>query len=260
MKEKYSLTDLHCHILPGIDDGASNEEKALQLLKTEYDSGIRQIALTSHFDCEDLSLDTFLELRMKAYERLMQEIKNSEMEWEDLKLKLGAEVYFSPNLCHLDVKKLCMEGTTFLLLELPVERLPAYFNETIYQIQACGVTPIIAHVERYQYVMHNPVILCDWIDSGIYTQMNAGTLLRYGKNSKIYFNMLKWRLVNVLASDTHSMSRRPPNLLNATKKIDKQLGYQMTDEIFQNADLIFNGIHPEIVTIHCPRKIMGRWR
>lgn len=252
------LTDLHSHILPGIDDGAKDEEVSVQLLKMEYESGVRQIALTSHFNCENQDLNEFLLQREKSYERMCREM--CQFHFDELRLKLGAEVFFSPNLCTIDIEKLCLEETDFLLLELPTEMYPAYFFETVYKIQARGITPIIAHIERYPYVMSNPNILCDWIDCGIYTQMNAQAMFWQNKTGRFCSDLFKWNLAHVLSSDTHSLKRRPPNLSEGIEALKQRLGQPITENVLYNADSIFNNIHPEINMIHSPKKIFARWR
>lgn len=253
------ITDLHCHLLPGIDDGAFDRAEALKLLKAEYNSGVRQIALTSHFNCEDQNLTEFLYARNKAKKALDEGIAANYVKWPDLALKLGAEVFFSPNICRIDAAKLCLEGTPFLLMELPVNRIPAYFEETIYHLQACGIILVIAHVERYQYVTDNPTILCEWIDKGLLIQVNAGPVLEKGKRAKRNFNYLKWNLAHIMASDAHSMQKRPPNLREGLDAVSRVVGIETAKRINDNADLIFRGIQPEINEIHCPIKRLGRW-
>ena len=260
MSTVYKLTDLHCHFLPGMDDGATNEQMALQLLKAEYDSGIHQVALTSHFDCEKTKLNNFLEMRNQSLERLNIALSKIPKDWNNLRMKVGAEVFFSPNLCRIDMKKLCLEGTPFLLLELPTDSMPLYFDETVYEMQSCGIIPLIAHIERYPYVMDNPLLLCDWIDRGIYTQINAGTILKSGRKARFCCRLIEWNLVHVLASDAHSICKRPPNLTKGLELIHKRFGQDTVDILIENANCIFHGDFPEIKAMYCPEKFLGRWK
>ena len=242
-----------------MDDGAENEHVSIQLLKMEYSSGVRQIALTSHFNCENQNLEDFLQRRSRAYEHMSREMRSISCILNGLQLKLGAEVFFSSNLCDIDVSRLCIEETNFLMLELPTDLFPAYFDETIYQIQSHGITPVIAHIERYPYIMSNPNVLCDWIDCGIYAQINARTILYQNKAGRLCLDLLKWNLAHILASDVHSVNKRPPNLSEGIYTLTQRLGQSITEDILCNADLIFNGSHPEIKKMHVPRKILGRW-
>lgn len=254
------LTDLHSHLLPGIDDGAKDASESVKLLKLEYDSGVRQIALTSHFDCEKISLSDFLVSRRASCLQMQQAVADSGYEWSGLTLKTGAEVFFSPNLCSVEPEELCIQGTPFLLLELPTEMMPAYFSETIYRLQACGITPVIAHVERYFYVMNDLPILCDWIDQGMYIQINAGTILNGGSLAKLCLKLIKWNMCHVLASDVHSVNRRPPDLSEGLHAVSARLGQSAADRLLHNADLMFNGREPIIKEMHYPRKFLKRWR
>lgn len=254
------LTDIHCHLLPGIDDGARNIEISLQLLEAEYNSGVRQIVFTTHFDCEKTDLDLFLDKRKRAFDSVLETIKREHPEWDDLQLGLGAEVKYSPNLPELPLEQLCLGQTRFLLLELPFHMFPAYFESTIRQIIMSGITPILAHIERYSYVLSDPPVLCDWIDEGVLMQMNAETFLQKDKDTKLCLNLVKWNLVHVIASDAHSLHRRPVNLKEGLAVIEEKLGNQIKETLIQNSNHIFMDEDPEESEMYCPRKIFGRWR
>ena len=256
-KERISspLSDLHCHILPQIDDGAKDESISIKMLQIEYQSGVTEIAMTSHFDCEKISLDNFLKKRFIAKKKLMSEAALKFKEAANINIKLGAEVYYSPNLSRIDAGKLCIEGTNFMLMELPTDRKPPYLDETIYNLQSMGITLLIAHIERYPYVMDNLPILCDWIDKGIYTQINAGTILHKGKQAKICHKLIDWNLVHVMASDAHSVDKRHPNLAEG---LDLLSGDEK-ERLVKNANDIFWGVMPEITEIYCPRRFLVRW-
>lgn len=254
-KKSSSLADLHCHILPQIDDGAKDESVSIKMLQMEYQSGITEIAMTSHFDCEKICLDDFLEKRFIAKKKLISEAALKFKEMDNINIKLGAEVYYSPNLSMIDAGKLCIEGTNFMLMELPTDRRPPYLDETIYNLQSMGITLLIAHIERYPYVMNNLPILCEWIDKGIYTQINAGTILHKGKHAKICHKLIDWNLVHVMASDAHSVDKRHPNLAEGLEL----LSGDERERLVKNANDIFGGVTPEITEIYCPRKFLGRW-
>lgn len=101
------MTDLHCHILPNIDDGAKDVSISLRLLEKEYADGVRNIAFTSHFNSEWTTPDAFLQKRAAAYETLTAALPTGP-EAMQFRFKLGCEVYFSPKLCELDAKALCI--------------------------------------------------------------------------------------------------------------------------------------------------------
>ena len=250
--------DLHCHILPRIDDGPGHEKEAFDILKREYQGGIREVALTSHYDCEKTLLNDFIEKRERSFQSLKVFLKENVFTEDFISMKKAAEVKFSPNLCSINIKPLCIEGTNFMLLELPYMK-PSYFDETIFHIQSCGITPIIAHVERYSYMMDNPSMLYSLIDREIIIQMNANAILNNKFKSKKYLKLIKWNLVHNLASDAHSAQRRPPNLPDAIKKVSVCLGKPVAESLCRASHLIFNGIHPKFKPAYFPRKILGRW-
>ncbi len=250
------MTDLHCHILPGIDDGAKNVEISLELLHSEMQSGVRNIALTSHFNSERITVEDFLARRRAAYDVLQTALESQPM---DIQFKLGAEVYFSPKLCELEIEKLCMEGTAYLLIELPTSHRPHFIRETFSNLQARGIIPIVAHVERYPYVMENPQLLYQWIAAGAYAQINASSLLKGGKTAKQLLQFIRWDLVHVVATDTHSMDKRPPRLGEAMDYITSKLGADTAEMLKENSDALFNDLELDSSDPHMPKKFLGMW-
>ena len=142
------MTDLHCHILPNIDDGAKDVSISLRLLEKEYADGVRNIAFTSHFNSEWTTPDAFLQKRAAAYETLTAALPTGP-EAMQFRFKLGCEVYFSPKLCELDAKALCIGDTSYMLVEFPTTHKPHFIRQTFALLQEQGVLPLIAHIERY---------------------------------------------------------------------------------------------------------------
>ena len=252
------LADLHCHILPHIDDGPSHERESFDILKREYQDGIREVALTSHYDCEETLLNDFIEKREKSFQSLKMFLMENVFTEDLVSMKKAAEVKFSPNLCNINLKPLCIEGTNFMLLELPYMK-SSYLDKTIFHIQSCGITPIIAHVERYPYMMDDLSMLYSLIEKEVIIQMNANTILNNKFGSKKYLKLIKWNLVHILASDAHSIKRRPPNLSDAIKTVSNCLGKSAAEDLCWASHLIFNGIHPEFKPAYYPKRILGRW-
>ena len=253
------MTDLHCHILPDMDDGAQNEEISLALLQKEYKGGVRQVMLTSHFYPDRMTLDSFHTKRRYSFERLKRSIA-TKGGFDCLKLKLGAEVRFSPALAEMDVRKLCFEGTDYLLLELPFLQRPYLLKETLYKLQSMGITPILAHVERYGYLMEDLRELYDWIAAGGYAQVNAETILNADQTGKTAVRLIQWNLVQIIASDAHSLNRRPPNMSEGLDYISEIYGDQLADTLEENSDRIFNGEYIDTTDAYCPKKILGKCR
>ncbi len=248
------MTDLHCHILPGMDDGAKDIDTSLALLSKEYEDGVRQIALTSHFNSHRVSVEEFLAKRKESYKELTKALSHTTMNFA---LKLGAEVFFSPQLCELDIHSLCLEGTPYMLIEFPVTHRPHFIRQTFSALEDEGIYPIIAHVERYPYMMDDPQLLYELVAAGAYAQINAGALLRKGQTKQL-LNLLKWELVHVISTDTHSLDKRPPQMAAAMQLIESKLGNAMAEQIRNNGAELFRGTEPDIAP-HNPRKFLGRW-
>lgn len=239
------MTDLHTHILPGMDDGPKDLETARQLLDMQLRQGVRRIALTSHYHPEMEPLDAFLDRREVAFEAL-QEVCPPQ-----LTLKKGCEVYFTPALLNMDAGQLCLEGTNVLLLELPVLQKPAFLAEVLTGLARRGITVLIAHAERYEYVRRDPGILARWKELGAVIQLSSGSMV----GDPLAGKLVKWGLADVLASDAHSPQHRPPDLKKGLSALDAETARMLG----RNADLLFSGLQIPKRPVHVPKKVLGFW-
>ena len=251
------MTDLHCHILPGMDDGARDIETSVQLLHKEKEDGVVNIMFTSHFNYERTNVEYFQKKRENAFTELCDALGK---EADDFQFKLGAEVFFSPGLCELEADKLCLGDTDYMLLEFPTSHKPHFIKETLYNLQSQGIIPLIAHVERYPYVIKDLSILHDWVAAGAYAQINAGSLLRNDKDAKLLLKMIEWNLVHVIATDTHSMDKRAPKMARAMALVEEKLGRETAERLKRNAGDVFENREIEAEEPRRPRKFLGKWR
>ena len=243
------MTDLHTHILPGMDDGPKDPQTALRLLELQLRQGVTEIALTSHFDPEGETAADFLGRREAAFGKLKEICPRG------LTLKLGCEVYFTPAVLGMDAGQLCLEGTSLLLLELPVLQKPAFLPEVLSGLRNRGITPLIAHAERYQYVRRDPGILAQWKALGAVIQLSSGAM----KEDALARKMVKWGLADVLASDAHSPEYRPPNLKEGLNAVRSSCGAEPAGILQRNADLLFSGGAIPNRRVHVPKKVLGLW-
>lgn len=206
---KQDLVDLHCHILPGIDDGSKNLDMTMELLRREIADGAGGVMFTPHFYYERIALEEFARRRRAAFRQTTEAMRAVNM---PLAVKVGAEVYFTPALATLDLRLLCFSGTRYILIELPVTHHPSGIEETLFAVQQQGYTPILAHVERYPYVTEDPTLLYRWVSSGALAQINAAGLIRGGHTAKVLTRYIKWNLVHLLATDAHNLDHRNVNL------------------------------------------------
>lgn len=243
------MTDLHAHILPGMDDGPKDLAASLALLEQQLGQGVDQIVLTSHYHCEAEPPEEFLARRDRAFSVLQDQCP------EGIILKRGCEVYFSPLLMEMDLKPLCMEGTDVLLLELPVLQKPAFLREVLMGLWQRGIVPLIAHAERYQYVNRDPRLLAEWLELGAVIQVNAQSVMDGGFARRL----IRWGLCQIVASDAHSVLHRPANLAAALDTVAKTISPEKARELQENADALFSGCEVRSGSVRIPKNVLGFW-
>lgn len=250
------MTDLHCHILPGMDDGARTVEDSLVLLHEQLAQGVDHIALTSHFNAERTTVEEFVERRQQSFAQLQEAVK---AEGLPVTLKLGAEVFFSSELLELDLEPLLLQDTPYLLVEFSPSFYPTWAKDIFYQLGLRGITPLLAHVERYPYMLSDPTRLYELVNAGAVTQVNASSLLRGGSRQGMIQKLFRWGLVHVISTDTHSMDKRPPLMAPALEKVRSWQGDQAVEYLRQNGADVFNGLEPQLKDPAKPKKLFGRW-
>ena len=207
------LCDLHTHVLPGVDDGASTMEHALQMLRNAAASDVELLAVTPHCNrhyekhsCLDGNLvDRFLQLQQAAKDI-------------PVRLVLGAEVMADELLPQLLRQKKIptINGSRYLLTEFPVDASPDYFQDMLQSILALGYIPLIAHPERYFSVCQRPQIVAPWLDMGCHLQLTGGSIMgEYGKTvQRTATYLLQQDFVACVASDAHGLRHRSNFLMN----------------------------------------------
>ena len=223
------VTDFHSHILPGIDDGSKSLEESIAMLKREAGQGITRVVATPHFYAHHDSPERFLARRDRAENRLREEMeKHSGLP----ELHVGAEIYFFSGISDSDIlKRLTIDLKGCILLEMPVSPWSDSMFREIADIPAKqGLTPIIAHVDRYIGPFRTHGIPERLAKLPVYVQANANFFLRTGTRA-MALRMLKENRIHLLGSDCHNMSDRSPNLGAAADVIRKRLGGGALDQI-----------------------------
>jgi protein-tyrosine phosphatase len=223
------ITDFHSHVLPCMDDGSVSVEQSIQMLQAEAEQGITHVIATPHFYAGRTTPERFLEKRNISEAMLREEMAKH----EGLpKLSVGAEVHFFSGISDSEaIKLLTIAGNSCILLEMKESPWGEYVYREIQQIwEKQGLTPIIAHVDRY---------IGPWRDYGIparleqlpvAVQANAEFFLR-PSTARMAMRMLSRGQVHVLGSDCHNMSSRKPNLGLARQRIEKKLGNRALEHI-----------------------------
>lgn len=199
-------TDYHCHVLPGIDDGAKDAAMSVQMLEMLHNQGVERVIATPHFYAHrEKSAARFLEKRQRAYEQLMlQKLPVSE-------LLLGAEVAVEHGISELEgIERLAIEGTSLILLELPYAPYADWMAEEIYNISSeYHLTPIIAHVHRCLEYYTKPQMESLLRMDAVFQVNNEA--FRSFREKRLAKSMLKSGLQIIFGSDSHDLLRRKPN-------------------------------------------------
>ncbi|KAA8671567.1 tyrosine-protein phosphatase [Clostridium sp. HV4-5-A1G] len=208
------MIDIHSHILPGIDDGSKSMEQTLKMLKLTEKDGIKAIVASSHFyrGCYENSCDDIKKLLEKVKSRAKEENI-------DVNIIPGQEVMLDHySLEYYKSGKIgCIGDTDYMLVEFPMMNMPENALDIIYELEIRGVHPIVAHPERYRYIIDNPSKINEFLDEKCLVQVNTGSIRGiFGKKVKNTARVLiKNEICSFIASDAHSTGGRHPGISSA---------------------------------------------
>jgi len=215
------MIDLHCHYLPGIDDGAATLEEALGLARASVANGIVHAVMTPHihagvFENRKSEIERHVELFRKA-------LKVARI---PLSISLGGEVRIGHELIELmeqdEIPFLGQLGSDrVMLLELPHGNVPVGADRLVAWLRARGIRPLIAHPERNKDVMRSLEKIRPFIEAGCLLQVTAGSITgRFGPQAQLRAReMLKQDWVFAVATDAHNLEHRPPELAEAHEAV-----------------------------------------
>ncbi len=229
------MTDLHCHILPGVDDGAVDLEEALDMARIAVADGITEIVATPHTE-NGVYQNKGEDVRV-AVDCLQAALIANRI---PLKLSPGSEVHI-----HLHLLERVKSGKVltindqkrYLLLELPNHLLPQFTDELITALLMENIIPLIAHPERNAVLRKHPSRLSNWINQGVCVQINAGSVLgKWGNQTKRWaMRLIKQGWVHVLASDGHHSANRKPLLSAAYQTVGDETSERVVAFLKENA-------------------------
>lgn len=216
------MFDIHCHILPGVDDGARNIVETKKMLEMAWQEGIERIIATPHFNA-DMRADVFAEWN-KAYKATCKIARRIDHKF---KIHTGAEIYYDSRIPKLLEKRypITLNKTKYILLEFSFDINMTFLLDALFELQILGYLPIMAHIERYQ-ILHDESNVKNLTNRGIHLQVNASTLL--GKSgTKVKNLMLNWiqkGYIDFIATDAHGIEVRRPQVRQAIELLDKKVG------------------------------------
>lgn len=255
--------DIHCHILPGIDDGSKSVEQSLAMARIAVEDGIDTIFATPHHLNGVYSNPAE---KVRAAVADLQQLLDDE--GIDLRLLVGAENHLVPELPHA-----LREGSALTLghfgraslVELPVHDIPMGADELLDNIRGQGIVPIIAHPERNTALRRNPDRLAEWVGAGCLSQVTAQSCTgQFGEAVQAASREFICRgLVHFVASDAHRDRRRIPQMAPARAQIAKWAGEGVAELLggkFPAA--LADGQIPDIQTLYAvlPEPVRPWWR
>ncbi len=215
------MIDFHCHFLPNMDDGSQSVEESIKILEALSEQSMELVVATPHFIANNESVERFIQRRQVAYEKLLENL------YDGLpKIRLGAEVEFYDGISNLEgLKKLCIEGTDILLLEMSNAKWTQGIINELYRIVSFGnIRVMLAHIERCLF-MQDADIIEYLLRNDVIMQSNASYFIRTLTKRKAC-RYLRDDIIHVLGSDSHNMTSRPPRMKEALDVIEKKLGIE----------------------------------
>ena len=222
------MIDLHCHILPGLDDGSKTIEESITMAESAIADGITQVVATPHASSEY----SFDYARVQAARDELQSRVGSR-----LRIATGCDFHMNPeNLASLKASpaQFCINQKDYLLVEFNEFSIPPAMDQTLHQLQLAGLRPIITHPERNALLRAQPERLVRWMHVGCFSQVTAGSLLGvFGPGAKS--DSLAWiaqGLVHFVSSDAHNTKSRPLALRPAFDFVASRFGEETAQGLF----------------------------
>jgi protein-tyrosine phosphatase len=250
------VIDLHCHILPGLDDGSRDLPMSLAMARQASADGVREIVCTPHvFDGK------FEVPRARAEAALVELQRALDAEAIPLRLHLGSDCHLDPRIFDppAEQQAITVAGTKYLLIEMPHELVPPQFEETVFKLRTRGIVPILTHPERNGEVQQKGGLerLTVWVEQGMLVQITGESLTGgFGKQA----HTLGWELVrrglcHFVASDAHSDTWRHPMQAAARDEVMRAVGAELASILFtENPERI---VRNESVDVELPRRLVS---
>ncbi len=220
------MIDLHCHLLPEIDDGAKTTDEALAMAELAVKNGIHTAVVTPHI--MPGRYDNDIHSITEAFNHFSDLLKQQHIE---LELAMAAEVRLDPSILTMvesDTLPMLgeLDGIQIMLLEFPHTSLPPGSLETVKWLIKHSVLPVIAHPERNKSVINNYKTIKPFVDAGCLLQItNASIQGTFGRPPEsVGKKLLKSGWVSLIASDAHNLTTRPPELEPGRQIAEKIVG------------------------------------
>jgi protein-tyrosine phosphatase len=203
------VVDFHNHVIPGVDDGARDEENAREALAALVLDGVRALIATPHVDASIAARPERLKERMAELDAGWARLATLLPEFPHLEVRRGAEVKLDTPDPDLDDARFRLGGGGHVLVEFPYFTIPPRSSRVIVNLRNAGWTPIVAHPERYGGLLHDLDVVQEWRTAGAFLQVNGPSLTgRYGDEAlNAAFALLEKGWADYLSSDYHARGR-----------------------------------------------------
>ncbi|MET1179948.1 CpsB/CapC family capsule biosynthesis tyrosine phosphatase [Peribacillus simplex] len=252
------MIDIHCHILPGVDDGSADMKESMNMARKAVESGITHLFATPHHLNEKYV--NFKSGIIDHANSLNESLKQNNI---PLTIHLGQEVRIHRDIFNSLEKKEILtldDNGTYLLLELPSGRVPTYTQEVIYELLLKEITPIIVHPERNKELIANHKLLFELVQEGALTQLTSGSIIgNFGKSIQSFSKkIIEHNLAHFIATDAHNIGSRGFTLQHAYETITKSYGIQRTFYFKENAEQLLKNQSPAVEKpVPFKKKIFG---
>lgn len=229
----FRMIDFHSHVLPGIDDGAKNVEESVEILDMMAKAGVEVLFCTPHFYPHKQSLERFLQKRQEAYEKLLPYIKP-----EHPKLRMGAEILLSSRLDREALMQLRLEGTDFVLIEMPYVHFSQSMYDVFYEVADTeGIKVLVAHIERYLESNSLDEVEELFSEENAIGQINCTSLRKFGLRRNC-LKLIRHGFVQALGSDYHRIERGYALLDEGVEILRKKLRENELSALMQASEQI----------------------
>ena len=223
------MIDLHCHILPGVDDGAKTIEESIQMARMAALTGTKTIVATPHMLHPQFHVPG--PLARQKHAELVAALAAAEV---PIEIVLAGEIHWSAEVERLlgtgELLPLCT-ARRYILFELPYSNVPHAFRDVVFQLQMAGIFPVLAHPERIAELQASPDKIIAFRDAGVLMQI-TGASLTADSDRRVRKTAERWLemgLVDLVASDGHNTVRRPPTLDGAARAIRRKCDADVED-------------------------------
>ena len=226
------LVDMHCHIIPGMDDGSPDIDTSIQMLRCQQEQGVEVICGTSHYYAFENSITSFCERRAMALRKLTEAMPKGLPRI----IPAAETAYFSGIGEHPGMERLCIQGSKTLMLEMPfTEWSDFHVEEVAALVLDRGFRVVLVHPERFCTSKGNRKKLRQMEELPVALQVNAGTLLHW-RRRRLGLELLQEAPVPLLGSDCHNLTSRIPNLQEGRKVVEQKLGASFLNQMDRNAE------------------------